>query len=65
MCAGAIVQARIKRVIYGCADPRSGACGSVFDLLKSSELNHRSEVTAGVLADESARLLRDFFKSRR
>ncbi|MEE8093455.1 MAG: tRNA adenosine(34) deaminase TadA, partial [Gammaproteobacteria bacterium] len=54
MCAGALVHARVARVVYAAADPRSGACGSVFDLTQSSELNHRIEVTGGLMADESS-----------
>ncbi len=65
MCAGAIVHARVARVVYATPDPRTGAAGSVYNILQSNELNHRCEVTAGVLAEESARLLRDFFRSRR
>ncbi|MHB8729029.1 MAG: tRNA adenosine(34) deaminase TadA [Sulfuricaulis sp.] len=65
MCAGAIVQARMARVIYGAADPKSGAAGSVFDLLSSASLNHRAEVQGGVLAGECADMLRKFFESRR
>lgn len=65
MCAGAIVQARVSRVIYGAADERWGAAGSVFDVLGSEVLNHRPECQGGLLSDRSAELLRDFFKSRR
>jgi tRNA(adenine34) deaminase len=65
MCAGALVHARVARVVYAAADPRSGACGSVFDLTQSSELNHRIEVTGGLLADESSQLLAGFFSDRR
>ena len=66
MCAGAIVHARVERVVYGAADPRSGAAGSVFDLLPSdSRFNHRTLAEGGVLADECASLLRDFFQARR
>ena len=65
MCAGALVHARVARVVYAAADPRSGACGSVFDLTQSSELNHRIEVTGGLLADESSQLLVGFFSDRR
>jgi tRNA(adenine34) deaminase len=65
MCAGAIVLARIPRVVYGAADPKAGAAGSVLDVLAEPALNHRPEVIGGVLADESAALLRDFFASRR
>jgi tRNA(adenine34) deaminase len=65
MCAGALVHARVARVVYAAADPRSGACGSVFDLTQSSELNHRIEVTGGLMADESSQLLTAFFSERR
>ncbi|MDX1344821.1 MAG: tRNA adenosine(34) deaminase TadA [Sedimenticolaceae bacterium] len=66
MCAGAIVHARIDRVVYGTSDPKGGACGSVFDLLPADErFNTRVEVTAGVLATECATLLSQFFQRRR
>ncbi|WP_303906070.1 tRNA adenosine(34) deaminase TadA [Thiohalomonas denitrificans] len=65
MCAGAMVHARIARVVFGAADPRAGAAGSVFNLLQSESLNHRSTITAGILAEESSDLLRRFFRSRR
>ena len=65
MCAGAIVLARVPRVVYGAPDPKAGAAGSVLDVLAEPRLNHRPEVAGGLLADESAALLRDFFASRR
>jgi tRNA(adenine34) deaminase len=65
MCAGAIVLARVPRVVYGTADPKAGAAGSVLDVLAEPRLNHRPEVTAGVLASECAQLLLDFFAARR
>ena len=66
MCAGAVVHARIDRVVYGASDPKGGACGSVFDLLPADErFNTRVEVTAGVHADECATLLSRFFQRRR
>jgi tRNA(adenine34) deaminase len=65
MCAGAIVLARIPAVVYGAPDPKAGAAGSVLDVLAEPALNHRPEVTGGVLEAESAALLRDFFASRR
>lgn len=65
MCAGAIVAARVKRVVFGCRDPKGGAGGSVFDLLESTLLNHRAEVTAGVLEAETAAQLQAFFKEKR
>ncbi|EGW55054.1 zinc-binding protein [Candidatus Endoriftia persephone str. Guaymas] len=66
MCAGAIVHARVKRVVYAASDPRSGAAGSVFDLLPSDQrFNHRVESEGGLLAGQSANRLRDFFRARR
>ncbi|MFL6583682.1 MAG: tRNA adenosine(34) deaminase TadA [Chthoniobacterales bacterium] len=65
MCAGAIVHARIRRVIFGCADERGGAAGSIVNLLQMPTLNHRCEITPGVLRDESAALLQSFFRVRR
>jgi len=65
MCAGAIMHARIARVVYGASDPKTGACGSVVDLFAESRLNHHAEVSGGVLAAEAARQLSDFFAVRR
>lgn len=65
MCAGAIVHARVMRVVYGAADPRAGAAGTVYNLLQSQELNHRTEVQGGLLEEESGALLRAFFRMRR
>ncbi len=65
MCAGAVVLARVPRVVYGARDPKAGMAGSVLDLLREPRLNHCPEVAAGLLADESADLLRTFFASRR
>jgi tRNA(adenine34) deaminase len=65
MCAGAIVLARVPRVVYGAADPKAGMAGSVLDVLGEPRLNHRPEVAAGLLAQDSADLLRAFFASRR
>ncbi|MDQ1541222.1 MAG: tRNA(adenine34) deaminase [Actinomycetota bacterium] len=65
MCAGAIVLARVPRVVYGCADPKAGAAGSVLDVLAEPRLNHRPAVIAGVRAEECAALLRAFFADRR
>jgi tRNA(adenine34) deaminase len=65
MCAGAIVQARVARVVFGADDPKAGAAGSVFNLLASEKLNHRAEVVGGVLARECAEVLRGFFLQRR
>jgi len=65
MCVGAILHARIARVIYGAADPKTGACGSVVNLFDEARLNHHADVTGGVLAEECGKLLRDFFAERR
>jgi tRNA(adenine34) deaminase len=65
MCAGAIVLARLPRVIYGTADPKAGAAGSVFNVLAEPRLNHNPQVAGGLLAEESADLLRAFFAPRR
>jgi tRNA(adenine34) deaminase len=65
MCAGAIVLARVPRVVYGAPDPKAGAAGSVLDVLGEPRLNHRPEVEAGLFAEESAELLREFFAQRR
>jgi len=65
MCAGAIVLARVPRVVYGTTDPKAGAAGSVLDVLAEPRLNHRPVVEGGVLADECAALLREFFVARR
>jgi tRNA(adenine34) deaminase len=65
MCAGAIVLARVARVVFGADDPKAGACGSVLDVLAEERLNHRPEVLAGLLAEDCAELLRLFFAARR
>ena len=65
MCAGAIVLARLPRVIYGAADPKAGAAGSVFDILAEPRLNHRPQVAGGLLAEDCGELLRAFFAERR
>jgi tRNA(adenine34) deaminase len=65
MCAGAIVLARLPRIVYGASDPKAGAAGSVLDVLAEPRLNHRPEVAGGLLADECGALLSDFFASRR
>ncbi len=65
MCAGAIVLARVPRVVYGATDPKAGAAGSVLDVLATPQLNHRPDVAGGLLAGESASLLREFFAARR
>lgn len=65
MCAGAIVLARIDRLVYGADDPQAGAAGSVFNVVDHPALNHRTEVRAGVMATEASALLREFFENRR
>jgi len=65
MCAGLIVNARVGRLVYGCADPKAGACGSLYRLTEDARLNHRVQPIPGVLADEAADLLRSFFRERR
>ena len=65
MCAGAIVLARVPRVVFGCPDPKAGAAGSVLDVLAEPRLNHRPQVVGGVLERDGAELLRAFFRARR
>jgi tRNA(adenine34) deaminase len=65
MCAGALVNSRVERLVYGAADPKAGFCGTLGDLVQDPRLNHRLEVTAGVLESESAALLRGFFATLR
>ena len=65
MCAGALVHTRIRRVIFGCTDPVAGAAGSVMNLLQMPALNHRCDIASGVLQDECATILQDFFRKRR
>ena len=65
MCAGALIHVRIRRVIFGCADPRSGDAGGIINLLQHPALNHRCEITSGVLQDECAAILQDFFRQKR
>jgi tRNA(adenine34) deaminase len=65
MCAGAIIQARLRRVVFGARDPKAGADGSVLSVLNHPKLNHHVEVSNGVLADDCASILRDFFRARR
>jgi tRNA(adenine34) deaminase len=65
MCAGALVLARVDRVVYGAADPKAGAAGSLWDAVRDRRLNHRPEVVAGVLADDCSAILRAFFGDRR
>lgn len=65
MCAGAIMNARVSRMVFGAADPKSGACGSVVDLFAENRLNHHATIVGGVMAEEAARILQDFFAARR
>lgn len=65
MCAGAMIHARIDRLVYAAADPKAGACGSVLSVLNHPQLNHQMKVEQGILASESAELLRRFFRNRR
>ena len=65
MCAGAIVLARIPRVVFGASDEKAGACGSLFQITEDPRLNHRAETVGGVLAEPAAELLREFFRHRR
>jgi tRNA(adenine34) deaminase len=65
MCAGAIMHCRIRRVIFGCPDPKGGAAGGYWNLLQAPNLNHRSEITAGVLGDECVETLKSFFRDAR
>ena len=65
MCAGALVLARISRLVYGCADPKAGACGSVMDIVREPRLNHRIEVISGVLEQDCRDIIRSFFETQR
>jgi tRNA(adenine34) deaminase len=65
MCAGAVLHARVARLVYGARDPKTGACGSVIDLTGETRLNHHTRVTGGVAADECGALLTQFFAARR
>ena len=65
MCAGALVLSRIERLVFGASDPKTGACGSVFNIARSKKLNHRLKVKKGVLRQDCAFLLQEFFKSKR
>lgn len=65
MCAGAMLHARVDRVVYGAADPKTGAAGSVLDVFSSKQINHQTSVEGGVMAEECGQLLRNFFKERR
>jgi tRNA(adenine34) deaminase len=65
MCAGALLHTRIRRVIFGCPDPSAGAAGSIMNLLQIPGLNHRCQITSGVLQKQCAAILQDFFRERR
>ncbi len=65
MCSGAMMHARLARVVYGATDPKTGACGSVVDLFAQERLNHHTEVSGGVMADECGAMLKSFFAARR
>ena len=65
MCAGALVLSRLPRVVYGAADPRAGACGTLMDIVRDPRLNHRLEVHSQVMGDRCAAILKDFFRARR
>jgi len=65
MCAGAILHARVDRIVYGAADPKTGAAGSVLDVFSSKQINHQTVIEGGMMAQECGQLLRDFFKERR
>jgi tRNA(adenine34) deaminase len=65
MCSGAMLHARINRIVYGAADPKTGAAGSVLDVFSSKQINHQTVIEGGVMAQECGQLLRDFFKERR
>jgi tRNA(adenine34) deaminase len=65
MCAGALVLGRLDRLVYGCSDPKAGACESLYNIVQDDRLNHRLEMTTGVLQDECSQLLSRFFKQRR
>lgn len=65
MCAGALVLARIDRLVFGCSDPKAGACGSLYNIVQDQRLNHRVEITKGILAEDCSLILQDFFQQRR
>jgi len=65
MCAGALLQARIPHLVYGCDDPKAGACGSLYNVVQDERLNHRIKVVSGVLKEQCAKLLSDFFQKKR
>lgn len=65
MCAGACVLARLDRLVFGCDDPKAGACGSLYNIVQDERLNHRLDITKGVLAEDCTKLLQDFFRKKR
>jgi len=65
MCSGALLQARISRIVYGCKDPKAGACDSLYELTRDTRLNHQIETVGGILADECGKLMSEFFKKKR
>ena len=65
MCAGALVLSRMDRLVFGCSDPKAGACGSLYNIVTDERLNHRVEVTSGVLADQCSKQLQNFFQKKR
>jgi len=65
MCAGALVLSRMDRLVFGCDDPKTGACKSLYNIVQDERLNHRLEVTSGILAEDCSKLLQDFFQRRR
>ena len=65
MCAGAMLHARVDRIVYGAADPKTGAAGSVLDVFSSKQINHQTVIEGGLMAEQCGQLLRDFFKERR
>jgi len=65
MCAGALVMARLDKLVFGCTDPKAGACGSLYNIVQDTRLNHRLEVTKDVLAEDCATMLQNFFRNKR
>lgn len=65
MCAGALLQARVERVVYGCQDPKAGACDSLYELTRDKRLNHQIETTGGVLGNECGKIMSEFFRNKR
>ena len=65
MCAGAMIHARVERLVYAAADPKAGACGSVLSVINHPQLNHQMQVTQGIMAEQASELLRSFFRERR